>query len=168
LEKPGKGNPAFRTRNESFGQQPARPRRGLVRVRASPGRPIGCEMRFMDARGTRSYRRVLRPWLACPGGHFLPRFYYIVKVSGRGSGQAALPVTGIKGAARSSRWSRGVVLRGAGTIAVRRLAVQGCDSPASESAGLPGALKRVHPGPYPLPPGPCFRTLGEALGTFVR
>jgi hypothetical protein len=74
LEKAGKGNTAFRTRNESFGQQPARPRKGFVPVRASPGRPIVCGMRFMNTRVPRSYRRILRPWLACPGGHIPPRF----------------------------------------------------------------------------------------------
>ena len=54
------------------------------------------------------------------------------------------------------------------TITVECLPVQGCDPSVFRSGVLCEALKRIHPSPYPLPLGPCFRTLGEALGTFQR
>ena len=59
-------------------------------------------------------------------------------------------------------------LRDAETPTIQHLPVQGCGSPVSRSGGLYGDLKRFHPIPYPFPPGPCLRTLGEDLGTLWR
>jgi hypothetical protein len=106
---------------------------------------------------------------SCAGGP-LTVVFLILRGGGAGSeaGKLPYPVKGTQEASRGpSRRSRRSRLRGAGAVTVQCMPVRAVVPPRLGLASFYGAVARSHPCPCPAPPGSCFRTLVEALGTFA-